>query len=58
MLLTVAVVIDPQRTRRDLNQSISLCLYVSVPGASTLHFPHSDTDAEDDQKQAPSFIKI
>lgn len=59
MLLTLAVVIDPHRMRAEPEPS-SLCLCVSVSGASTLHscLPRSDTDAEDDQNQTTSFIKI
>lgn len=57
MLLTLAVVIDPHRMRAEPEPS-SLCLCVSVSGASTLHscLPRSDTDAEDDQNQTTSFI--
>lgn len=47
-----------QRTRQDLNRSISLCLWASVSGASTVHCPHSDTDAEADHKKTLSFNKI
>lgn len=44
----VAALINPLRTKGELNQSPS--------GACTL--PLFDSDAEDDQKQTTSFIKV
>lgn len=39
---------------------LSVCLSVSISGASSLHpcYPHSVTESEDDQKQTTSFTKI